>query len=407
MSLRPPSGFIRPGYDPLKVPNAPTIGTATGGDASASVAFTAPSNVGGSAISAYYAVSNPDQITGTGASSPVSVTGLTNGTSYTFSVWALNSYGPGPYSGASGSVTPVAIRGLFGGGYTSSGEINTIDYVSISSAGNATDFGDLTLARYAEGACASSTRGIWLAGFNTPAGELNVIDYVTIASAGNATDFGDTTTKVRGNAGCNSNTRGVSGGSNVNSAGNVIAYITMASAGNATDFGDLTVARGFLAACSSPTRGIFAGGDSGTYPTFTFQNVIDYITIASAGNATDFGDLSSGRRWPAGASSSTRGLFFGGATDNSTFAPINAIVYITIASTGNSTSFGDLTVAVRAAAACSSTTRALCGGGQGVNKENTISYVTIDSTGNAADFGDLTVASDNLAACSNGNGGVQ
>ena len=104
MPLRPPAGFIRPGYDPLKVPNAPTIGTATGGDASASVAFTAPSNTGGSAITAYYAVSNPGQITGTGASSPVSVTGLTNGTAYTFTVWALNTYGPSPYSAASGKI---------------------------------------------------------------------------------------------------------------------------------------------------------------------------------------------------------------------------------------------------------------------------------------------------------------
>ena len=107
MSLRPPAGFIRPGYDPLKNPNAPTIGTATGGDASASVSFTPPANVGGSAITAYYAVSNPDQITGTGASSPVSVTGLTNGTAYTFTVWAENTYGPSPYSAASGSVTPT------------------------------------------------------------------------------------------------------------------------------------------------------------------------------------------------------------------------------------------------------------------------------------------------------------
>jgi len=107
MSMRYPAGFIRPGYDPLKNPDAPTIGTATGGDASASVAFTAPSDTGGSAVSAYYAVSNPGGITASGATSPVSVTGLTNGTPYTFTVWALNTYGPGPYSAASGSVTPV------------------------------------------------------------------------------------------------------------------------------------------------------------------------------------------------------------------------------------------------------------------------------------------------------------
>lgn len=125
MPLRPPAGFIRPGFDPLKNPDAPTIGTATGGDASASVAFTAPANVGGSAISAYYAVSNPGQVTVTGASSPINVTGLTIGTAYTFNVWALNTYGPGPYSAASGSVTPLpAIGSAYQGGFFA-GQIST------------------------------------------------------------------------------------------------------------------------------------------------------------------------------------------------------------------------------------------------------------------------------------------
>ena len=108
MSKRYPSGFLSAFYDPLKNPNAPTIGTATGGDASASVPFTAPSNVGGSAVSEYYAISDPGRVTASAASSPISVTGLTNDTAYTFQVWALNTYGPSAFSAASGSVTPVA-----------------------------------------------------------------------------------------------------------------------------------------------------------------------------------------------------------------------------------------------------------------------------------------------------------
>jgi hypothetical protein len=106
MPLRPPAGFVSSFYDPLKNPNAPTVGTASAGDTQASVTFTAPSNVGGSAITNYYAVSNPGQITASSVTSPVTVTGLTNGTNYTFTVWALNSFGPSAYSAASGSVTP-------------------------------------------------------------------------------------------------------------------------------------------------------------------------------------------------------------------------------------------------------------------------------------------------------------
>ena len=90
------------------VPGAPTIGTATGGNASASVTFTAPANNGGSAITSYTVTSSPGSLTGTGASSPITVSGLTNGTAYTFTVTATNATGTGPASAASNSVTPAA-----------------------------------------------------------------------------------------------------------------------------------------------------------------------------------------------------------------------------------------------------------------------------------------------------------
>ncbi len=99
-------GYIRPGYDPLEVSNPPTSAAATAGSASASVSFTAPTNVGGSAITNYYAVSNPGQITASSVTSPIAVSGLSNGTEYTFKVWGENSYGPSAYSAPTGAVTP-------------------------------------------------------------------------------------------------------------------------------------------------------------------------------------------------------------------------------------------------------------------------------------------------------------
>jgi hypothetical protein len=102
-----PGGILGVGFNPLQAPNAPTIGTATGGNASASVAFTAPANVGGSAITSYAVQSTPGNVGASGASSPITVSGLTNGTAYTFRVTALNSYGPSPASGASNSATPA------------------------------------------------------------------------------------------------------------------------------------------------------------------------------------------------------------------------------------------------------------------------------------------------------------
>jgi hypothetical protein len=78
---------------------------------SASVSFTAPVNDGGSAITGYTVTSTPDNITATGTASPIVVTGLTNGTSYTFTVHATNAAGDGPESVASNAVTPSDVPG--------------------------------------------------------------------------------------------------------------------------------------------------------------------------------------------------------------------------------------------------------------------------------------------------------
>lgn len=93
------------------VPGAPTIGTVTAGDGSASIAFTGPTSNGGAAIAGYTATCTASGAsrTGTGTASPVSVTGLINGTAYSCSVTAANSVGASPASAAV-SVTPVSVQ---------------------------------------------------------------------------------------------------------------------------------------------------------------------------------------------------------------------------------------------------------------------------------------------------------
>ena len=175
------------------------------------------------------------------------------------------------------------------------------------------------------------------------------IDYVTIASTGNATDFGDLSTGNITMGATGSTTRLVFGGGYTGSYSNIMEYITISSTGNVTDFGDLTLARGSVGACGSSTRGLFSTGFHGGSGAVT--NIIDYITIASTGNATDFGDSTQSRYLSTGASTATRATFAGGfayGNDGGGTAineTVNIIDAVTIASTGNATDHGDLTSA--------------------------------------------------------------
>ena len=245
----------------------------------------------------------------------------------------------------------------------------------------------------------------------TAPNQTNVINYINIASAGNATDFGDligSANKSIGSMG-SSTTRGVFVGGQTDgsyTAGvNVIQYITFATTGNATDFGDSAVGaerRASSSGGSNQTRGINFGGY--TFATDTYYNVMEYITFASVGNATDFGDLLNETQGLAQCGSNTRAVVAGGLSAGSTFR--NVIQYVTIATTGNATDFGDLSSTLSNLAAASSTTRGTFAGGYSPSPVNVIQYVTIASTGNTTDFGDLLAATYLLAGVSNTNRGV-
>jgi len=292
-------------------------------------------------------------------------------------------------------------RGVFGGS-----DYATIDYITISSPGNALDFGDLTVDRSRLAATSNgiNDRGVFGGGMQNYSGgtnHYNVIDYITISTIGDAIDFGNLSS-VRSDLAATSNgtnNRGVFGGGYINSNyTNVIDYIDISSLGNASHFGNLTEAREELAATSNGTndRGVFGGGDWSS-------NIIDYITISTPGTAIDFGDLQLVRSGLAATSNGIydRGVFGGGYNNGST----SFIDYVIISTPANATHFGSLTVGRSDLAATSNGTndRGVFGGGynNGSGSQNIIDYITISSPGNAIDFGDLTQWRECLGATSN------
>jgi len=390
-------GFI--GTDGLDAPDPPTGVTSTAGDASVSVAFTAPTDVGTSAITGFVAqVSINDTAysagSNTGTSSPIVVSSLTNDTAATVKVWAINAYGTSAPSDASASFTPVEavhvlVAGL--GSYT-----NAIDRFNINASSNATDFGDLSLARSGGAAIGAATRIVFVGGRNADTAHFNTMDYVNPTSAGNATDFGDLTESRKIPAAFGNSTRGIMAGGEGNTSTVTMDYITIANTGNASDFGDLSEASTQTAGFASPTRGVRTGGSANNG---SAQTIIEYVTIANTGNVTDFGDLTAGRVNLGAASSATRGLSGGGFTGSNS----DIIDYVTIASTGNASDFGDLSFARSKVRAASSLIKAVF-----IIPGQTTDIVTIGTTGNATSFIDLTVKTVETGnmANSNGHGGI-
>ncbi len=274
-------------------------------------------------------------------------------------------------------------RGVVTGGETDTiSRSNVIQYFDITTAGNAQDFGDMATARELHCGASSAARGLSFGGYGVSS-YLN-IEYITISTTGNGTSFGDLNTGCTYNSACSDGTKAFTNGGYPGPI-NEIQYVTIATTGNAADWGDL-VGVSWLSGGSAAdlTRAVTLAGYQSSY-----TNRIDYYSTASAGNASDFGNGTANRGQGGGASDATRAIFAGGTADGGTDGGLASIDYLTIQTAANAQDFGDLTQQRFRTQACPNFTRAVITGGVVTSRYNIIEYVTIQNTGNATDFGDL------------------
>ena len=311
-------------------------------------------------------------------------------------------------------------RAVFFGGYLGSGATRTasMDLINIPTLGNSINFGNLESARTDTQGCSDGTRGLCAGGY-FPA-RLTDTEYITLASAGNSIQFGDLAAARNTHGGCSSSTRGLfAGGFNDNSGSPSISqidYFQISTLGTALDFGDSTTSRSISGGIPSSTRAVWGAGTTrvGNPATVTAVSMMDYSTFASKGNAVEFGNDILPRDTGNGCSSGTRGVFAGGYGSPGIYSsPSNRelarkMSYITIASTGNAIEFGELSGARTYIGSNSTSTRGIwTGGSQYPTHYDSIEYIQFSSLGNTIDFGNLHQTKGYMAgSASDSHGGL-
>ena len=300
-------------------------------------------------------------------------------------------------------------RAVFAGGYTptsgAAGDFaSVIDYVNISTRGNAVNFGEMHAGTYAAlFGFSSSTRGVFGGGYKNATTAPNItndVAYITIASEGNTIDFGNLNSAQNwGKSAHASSTRGLAMGGY--SSVTDIDYVEIATLGNFLDFGDLIATEFGGAGMGSPTIALSVGSGPNGY--------VNQVTIASKGNAIKWGETDANPEYYAGGgSNSVRGLF------NKTRSKTTQVQSLIIASSGTIENFGNLTSTNGSSSnyqggngnCASQTTLLFAGSANNANAINTIETISITTAGNATDFGDLTTKRGYMGACSDSHGGL-
>ena len=280
-------------------------------------------------------------------------------------------------------------------------KVNTLSDDDIEDL-NTLEFAGVTFPAWA------GTRGVVAGGTITAHGDLDVIQYKTVGATANTVDFGDLQTSRSQHMCAGSNqTRGIWGSGMGRVGGSQVYgvtdtdYITIASTGDGTDFGDVDQAGayGIKNECSNGTLLFSVGGYEGTAGNL---DRMEYFTIASTGNGTDAGNISSVKLSMGGTNGDSRYIIIGGYDGD---AQVNEIEYNDFSTSANVSDFGNLSAGSLDCSSANSTVRAVFMVPGASGGENTLEYVTVGSTGNSINFGDLATARDAASGTSDGTTG--
>ena len=279
-------------------------------------------------------------------------------------------------------------RGVFGCGTDTN---LTLDYISISTAGNATDFGDAWYLRESGGACSDGSRGFWYGGHNSANIVSNNGYSITFATLGNATNTIGSISYSRARGSMCSNKdyliyTGGQSGYNSTTTNTILRFSVASSYMSGSTFGNMDAVK----------MGHSMWNDSSRYLTFSGTNSTADIAAGSftSSGASWIAQLTGNGSQPTGAAGDdTRAITFAGTTGTQ----LDTVV---IQNNSNATSFGQLNTNFSKPGACTDASRIVFGGSGYGGTYNHMSYVTIATTGSGSDFGDLTVARYRATACS-------
>ncbi len=226
----------------------------------------------------------------------------------------------------------------------------------------------------------------------------------TVASTGfMIMPAGDTAVRGAGSG------RGVFAGGSQQPSGSqwqsVMDYVDIATTGNAVDFGDMDQGRYYNRAVSNSTRGVIAGGTGNITGSSAMTSNMQYVTISSGGGSNDFGEMDFARNGLVPASNNTRGLLAAGYVSPANIRDTQ-ILFITIPTTGNSNGFGSLSEAQDQGAGINSPTRGVFAGCKNPARSDVISFVTISTLGDGQDFGNLTTSKGAMPGASSSTRGL-